>query len=124
MNEIGLCTIQLLKKGTPRQREAYETLLRLGVFISLSSYTPVLTGTIPIDVDIETSDLDIVCEAHDLDAFDAMPSGCMRITPVLKLTGRNRQACPPQWSTSRRDVSRSSFSLSRCRSLAKGRIAT
>lgn len=36
----------------------------------MAQYTPVLTGTIPIDLDIETSDLDIVFEAHDLDVFE------------------------------------------------------
>lgn len=67
---IGPSHIEFLKKGTPRQREAYETLVRLGVFTSLARYTPTLTGTIPIDVDIEASDLDIICEAHDLNVFE------------------------------------------------------
>lgn len=62
--------IEALRKGTRRQREAYETLTRLNVFVFLAKYSPTLAGTIPIAVDVETSDLDILCEAHDLDEFE------------------------------------------------------
>jgi len=32
--------------------------------------TPVLTGTLPLDIDVESSDLDIIGESHDLAAFE------------------------------------------------------
>jgi hypothetical protein len=35
----------------------------------LRDYTPILTGTIPLNIDIRGSDLDVICAAHDLDAF-------------------------------------------------------
>jgi hypothetical protein len=62
--------VSYLLDGNERQREAYRALQSLGVFGVLRDYTPVLVGTIPIAVDVEESDLDIVCEVHDLIAFE------------------------------------------------------
>lgn len=62
--------ISYLLDGNERQREAYHALERLQVFGVLRDYTPVLVGTIPIGIDVEESDLDIVCEAHDLATFE------------------------------------------------------
>jgi hypothetical protein len=58
-----------LLHGTATQRAAYDTLERLQIFILLSDYDPILAGTIPLDIDIPGSDLDIVCYAKDTDAF-------------------------------------------------------
>ena len=58
-----------LKTGTPRQQAAYHSLQLLGIFETLKAFTPVLVGTVPIDVDIASSDLDIICQAADLDIF-------------------------------------------------------
>jgi hypothetical protein len=58
-----------LTRGTARQRRAYRALQSLGVFRILRAYTPVLAGTIPLNIDIPGSDLDIICAARDLDAF-------------------------------------------------------
>ncbi len=35
----------------------------------LSLYTPVLCGTLPIEIDIDGSDLDIIMEVHDFTSF-------------------------------------------------------
>lgn len=59
-----------LRQGSPRQQAAYTALEALDIFTILHPYSPVLTGTIPLDIDTEYSDLDIICEAHDLDAFE------------------------------------------------------
>ncbi|MEF3302979.1 DUF4269 domain-containing protein [Paenibacillus sp. GYB003] len=59
-----------LKDGTPVQRKAYDVLTRYGLLAGLKRYDPAVVGTIPIGIDIEGSDLDIVCEAADLDAFE------------------------------------------------------
>lgn len=61
--------VSYLQDGTPRQREAYAVWRALRVGEVLAPYTPVLAGTIPLAVDIPGSDMDIVCEAHDLEAF-------------------------------------------------------
>lgn len=47
----------------------HRTLNTLEIFTLLHSYTPVLAGTFPLAIDIETSDLDIICCAADLTVF-------------------------------------------------------
>lgn len=42
----------------------------LRVFELLCDYHPVLAGTFPLGLDISGSDLDIICEAHNLDEFE------------------------------------------------------
>jgi hypothetical protein len=58
-----------LLDGTATQQAAYHTLEALRVFALLRAFDPVLAGTIPLDIDIPRSDLDIVCYATDVDAF-------------------------------------------------------
>ncbi len=58
-----------LLHGTATQQAAYHALEALRVFALLSAYDPVLAGTIPLDIDIPGSDLDIVCSTTDVDAF-------------------------------------------------------
>lgn len=59
---IDFTTIDYLKNGNEKQRRAYEVLTRHKLFDKLKSYSPILAGTIPIEIDIEGSDLDIICE--------------------------------------------------------------
>lgn len=59
---------QYLMHGNPRQREVYSALKRLGIFEQLSAFTPVLAGTVPLDIDIAGSDLDILLEVHALES--------------------------------------------------------
>ncbi len=61
--------IEYLKTGSNRQRCAYALLKELSVFDKLSDYDPVLAGTIPIDIDIPDSDLDIICMCTDHSEF-------------------------------------------------------
>ena len=63
--------IAYLQQGTVRQQEAYHALTTLGILERLAKYNPVLVGTIPIAIDIESSDLDIICYAPDLARFEA-----------------------------------------------------
>ncbi|GAB3900638.1 DUF4269 domain-containing protein [Spirosoma agri] len=62
-------TIDYLSEGTPRQREAYRILTEHAILTKLESFTPLLVGTIPINIDIETSDLDIICRWVDRHTF-------------------------------------------------------
>ena len=65
--------IEYLRQGTLRQQEAYATLRALGILEALASYDARLAGTLPIDVDIPGSDLDILCQVEEarMDAFTA-----------------------------------------------------
>jgi hypothetical protein len=62
-------SIEYLSTGNPRQKQAYSELNELGIMQDLADFNPVLTGTIPIGIDLPQSDLDIVCECPDLDTF-------------------------------------------------------
>jgi hypothetical protein len=53
--------IEYLKDGNERQRAAYRTLTENSIFERLQLFSPLLTGTIPINIDIDESDLDIIC---------------------------------------------------------------
>jgi hypothetical protein len=86
--------ITYLSHGNERQRRAYRTLGRLQVLNVLRDYTPVLVGTIPIAIDVAESDLDIVCEVHDLDAFEALVRGAFGRREGFRLKRRQINDLP------------------------------
>ncbi|MCH5716228.1 DUF4269 domain-containing protein [Niabella hibiscisoli] len=61
--------ISYLKNGTRRQQEVYTVLHQNKILETLQAFNPVLVGTIPINVDIENSDLDIICCFEDKNLF-------------------------------------------------------
>ncbi|MEF2965321.1 DUF4269 domain-containing protein [Paenibacillus sp. M1] len=64
--------LEYLLEGTSVQREVYRLLKQYRLFEILEAYDPVLAGTVPLDIQIAGSDLDILCEVHDFAAFEAM----------------------------------------------------
>ncbi|WP_294304593.1 DUF4269 domain-containing protein [uncultured Chryseobacterium sp.] len=67
---IDFTTIGYLKAGTEKQQRAYEILTEYRIFEKLTGYTPILAGTIPIGIDIEGSDLDVICEMKNKIEFE------------------------------------------------------
>lgn len=59
---IDFTTLDYLRAGNERQKRAYEILTKYKIFEVLDYYSPILAGTIPIEIDIDGSDLDIICE--------------------------------------------------------------
>lgn len=54
--------ISYLMEGNPRQRKVYHILKEIEILDILEDFSPIVVGTIPLAIDIETSDLDIVCQ--------------------------------------------------------------
>lgn len=53
--------IEYLKNGNQKQVLAYKILTEYEVLANIAEFEPILVGTIPINIDIENSDLDIIC---------------------------------------------------------------
>ncbi|BAX79495.1 DUF4269 domain-containing protein [Labilibaculum antarcticum] len=62
--------ISYLNSGSAIQRRAYKSIMKLQIYNLLAEYSPILTGTIPIGISIESSDLDITCRYMDADNFE------------------------------------------------------
>lgn len=67
--DIDFTNIAYLKTGNLRQQKAYRLLSELSIFEDLHAYQPILTGTIPIEIDLPNSDLDIICSCSNPEAF-------------------------------------------------------
>jgi len=67
---IDFFTIDYLKQGSPIQQSGYAALIKSNVLDLLKKYNPVLAGTLPLDIFIQGSDLDILCFAPDLSMFE------------------------------------------------------
>lgn len=66
---MNFLNIHYLKHGNQRQGAAYQTLTNHQIMEKLEAYNPILTGTIPINIDIESSDLDVICYWEDKGNF-------------------------------------------------------
>lgn len=58
---IDFSSIAYLESGNPKQILVYKILKENKILEGLSDFDPILVGTIPINIDIENSDLDIIC---------------------------------------------------------------
>jgi hypothetical protein len=61
--------IDYLRTGNKKQRLVYDILTKNEIPIILQRFDPILVGTIPINIDIENSDLDIICYCKDPNEF-------------------------------------------------------
>lgn len=61
--------VEYLQHGNNRQRHAYAVLTNIQIFSKLKQFDPILVGTIPINIDIENSDLDIICSFANKQEF-------------------------------------------------------
>jgi Domain of unknown function (DUF4269) len=66
---IDYTNIAYLQNGNYRQQKAYEILTGNQILSKIIQFEPILVGTIPINIDIENSDLDIICCFEDKQAF-------------------------------------------------------
>lgn len=71
MTEHEFLTIGYLRTGSPLQQKGFKALSESTLFDLLKEYFPVLTGTLPLDIFIEGSGLDICCEVHNHKKFES-----------------------------------------------------
>lgn len=64
---MDFSNLNYLKKGTLQQQRIYYLLKSYKVFEILEDFSPLLTGTFPIDIPIKGSDLDIILQANDFE---------------------------------------------------------
>jgi len=64
--------IDYLKRGNHKQQMAYKTIHELNLLSMLSDYNPTLCGTVPIELDLHNSDLDVIMEIHNFDQVAKM----------------------------------------------------
>ena len=57
-------------EGDNKQKRAYQAIQALNLMNDLKEFTPILCGTVPIGIDVDTSDLDIIMEVADFSAFE------------------------------------------------------
>lgn len=62
-------SISYLATGNARQQNAYAVLKNHLILEMLQPYDPILVGTVPIAIDISSSDLDIICCYQDKPGF-------------------------------------------------------
>lgn len=62
--------LDYLALGDCVQRTARNVIRQSGLFTVLKCFEPVLCGTIPLGCNIESSDLDILCQVDDLSSFE------------------------------------------------------
>ena len=58
---MDFSTPEYLASGKPKQQKLYDDLTATGILDRLYSFDPVVAGTIPIGIDTELSDVDILC---------------------------------------------------------------
>ncbi len=85
---------RFLQQGTPTQQAAARVLQELKIFQVLAPFCPRLAGTIPIDVDLPGSDLDIICQAQDLYELAARVATHFGPMPGFRLRHKTREGQP------------------------------
>ena len=60
---------EYLKAGNQKQQQVYIILKNKLLPEIPASYSPTLVGTIPIGIDTNKSDIDLICESHDHNTF-------------------------------------------------------
>jgi hypothetical protein len=66
-----LIKYQYLNEGSELQKMAFEELVKSEILSTLNDYKPVVAGTFPLNIAIETSDLDILCQVNDFESFSS-----------------------------------------------------
>lgn len=77
--------IAYLKNGSDKQRRVWQLLSSHDIFEKLAPFDPLLTGTIPIEIDTPDSDLDIICHCTDTAVFESVLQNLFGTEPNFQL---------------------------------------
>jgi hypothetical protein len=66
---IDFTNIKFLQYGSERQIEVYQLLQESKLLILLEPYNPILVGSIPLQLDLPASDVDIICQFKSKNQF-------------------------------------------------------
>jgi len=66
---MNFLDINYLKYGNQKQARAFKVLTENNILSRIAEFDPILVGTVPIAIDIESSDLDIICKWEDKQDF-------------------------------------------------------
>ena len=80
--------IDYLRNGNEIKQGAYTVLTENSIFEKLRYFLPLLTGTIPINIDIDESDLDIICYWTNKEEFIKVLTEAFSKNDKFTLTGR------------------------------------
>ncbi|PZR27889.1 MAG: DUF4269 domain-containing protein [Citrobacter freundii] len=73
---INFDDIGYLKLGTTMQQRAFQVLTTYRIMEKLAEFQPCLAGTIPLAIDMEGSDLDIICTWKNKQEFEDSLTNC------------------------------------------------
>ena len=69
--ENDFLNIEYLKNGDTTQKKVYKTITKFNLIEQLRQFNPILVGTFPLGINIETSDIDIIGSTNNFsDTFD------------------------------------------------------
>jgi len=68
--DIDFRNIAYLETGNIKQRNIYRLIHKYNILQRLHAYSPIVVGTIPINIDIETSDVDIILYTRNFDQLE------------------------------------------------------
>lgn len=83
-----------LQTGTHSQQLAYRLLTELDLMNALKHYSPVLCGTIPLGIDIPSSDLDVICDVRQFERFERTVTALYRELPQFRLKRKKIRGVP------------------------------
>lgn len=62
-------TVDYLASGSTTQQKLYKDIQSISLIENLADFKATVTGTFPLDISIEKSDVDLICEVHDFKLF-------------------------------------------------------
>ena len=86
--------IAYLKMGSDRQQAAFITVIELDLFSVLADYDPLLTGTLPLGLDLPDTDLDVICQVEDFAEFGMVMRAMYGYYDEFEYTETAREGIP------------------------------